>query len=471
MNNKLIKLLITLSMASIFSVSSGCAVTNSLVNPKPDDSLAKQRIVDLLDSFEKHCLDKDLVSRPSPKSGSEVFSKFNYVIGDENGKITRSCNFWSWRLGRFNNFDRNFITYYQHSFFISEIKKRFGVIYHSVANVLPGTCSSGKLHTMLLRDGETAINILFAHQDHSAMYCDKNYGQGYALSIRRLDLWGDKKPDSYIVSRDNVINLDRLSDDEKISTSEKWDSLSVQDKEAYTKSISDRMDSIRRLHAHYYEQYSEITAGNRETKRFLEQKKQESRDHFNKVLTNAIISSVNTNNRSSNTGIPASRLNTYNRPAVTPNAFKNQKGFDVRQLPENINRSQIVSSKPTSSSGVRTTQKAASTQASKPSNPSVRNEKSKVYEPMPTTKQATTDMWHSGQEYTLALTRLKAANKVTAECRAKGARIDSITYSQIEANSPPARWSFSSPNCRQGGFNGKEWKCDVSVSGTCFRMQ
>lgn len=448
-----------------FLLLSSCAATNSLVNPKPDNLISQKRIVDLLGSFEEDCLGRDLINNPNPAKGTKIFEKFEFVLGD----ISRSCTFWSWRLGSFGAFDRDFITYQQHKFFISEIKKRFGVIYHSVASVDSGHCSAGKLHTMLLRDGVTSIDVVFANQDHaSSLFCDKNYGQGYALRLSRLDLYDEKKVKSYSVNKFDIFNLDRLSDEEKFTVSEVWEDLSIKEKESYTKSIADRVDLIGRSHALYFEQRSEYVASVRNSERILQQKEQESSDRFNKSLANAIVDSLSKSQASSLTD--GAKINSYNKPIVNSNIFKDKKGFDVSQLPENIINNRVANDRASDLGSSEGAQKSYSLQKSSASNTIAKREKSKLYEPIPTTAQGINDMWHGNKDQTLALARQKAVNKITASCRAKGARSDPISYSEIEANSPPARWSFSSPNCRQGGFNGKEWNCEVTVSGTCFRM-
>lgn len=454
--------------APLFITISGCATTNLLVNPKPESSVAQQRIVDLLDSFESNCLDRDLVANPSPRNISTVHSKFSDIIGDEHGKISRSCNFWSWRLGKFGAYDRSFITFQQQNFFISELKKRFGVIYHSVTDMSPGMCAKAKHHTMLLRDGVSTLDVIFAVQEHSFI-CDKTFGQGYALRLSRLKLYDEKKPNYYSVGKIDIFNVDRLNDEEKLIVSKNWDNLSVNEKNIYTKGIADRIDQIRRLHAHYNESHNEYVQSMRNTSRILQQKEQESRERFNKSLSNSIIQSLNsTDSHIYSTDV---KYSTYKNPVITPNIFKDQKGFDVRQLPENINvmSSNSGEAKISSASNARKNNTPSKDMAA--NTRVIKKEKSKVYEPMPTTADGTNDMWDLSRERNLALARLKAVNKITALCRAKGARSDTVSYDDIKAGSPPSRWSFASPNCRQGGFNGKEWKCEVSVSGTCYRMQ
>lgn len=102
---------------------------------------------------------------------------------------------------------------------------------------------------------------------------------------------------------------------------------------------------------------------------------------------------------------------------------------------------------------------------------SASSSKSKVYEPMPESVQSTNDTWFGSQSDAVAYARLNAANKVTAICTKKGARIDTLSFPDIKAGIAPARWSYSSPDCHQGGVMGKEWKCEARVSGTCYRMQ
>ena len=126
-----------------------------------------------------------------------------------------------------------------------------------------------------------------------------------------------------------------------------------------------------------------------------------------------------------------------------------------------------------SGSGSLSSPSSSSTNSNMASSSSVSNQtqkKSKVYEPMPTSASGSNDSWW---DYDMAvdLSRTEAINKISDMCRSKGARVDVPSRSQVIAGNAPSWWNFSAPDCRQGGFNAKEWKCESKVSGTCYRMQ
>ncbi|MFO7603574.1 MAG: hypothetical protein R6X06_07140 [Gammaproteobacteria bacterium] len=109
----------------------------------------------------------------------------------------------------------------------------------------------------------------------------------------------------------------------------------------------------------------------------------------------------------------------------------------------------------------------ASTAPRSPMSPS----RQKTYEPMPETAKGNNDTWFGDRDKAIFYARLGAVNDISSACANKQARSDRPTSEQIRSGSAPPRWTFSVPDCHQGGWGGKEWKCSTPVAGTCYRIR
>lgn len=95
----------------------------------------------------------------------------------------------------------------------------------------------------------------------------------------------------------------------------------------------------------------------------------------------------------------------------------------------------------------------------------------KVYEPNMERATGRSTAGFTSLEQTQELALLNGINQIHRACSAKGARVDSVPNDMLRNKTAPPRWHFGAPQCRQGGWQGKEWFCDTPVAGTCFRMQ
>lgn len=93
----------------------------------------------------------------------------------------------------------------------------------------------------------------------------------------------------------------------------------------------------------------------------------------------------------------------------------------------------------------------------------------KMYEPQMETALGENGSWFAKQPIAEFYARLSAVNDISAACRERGARTDRPTTDQTRSGDAPERWSFGSPQCRQGGSGGDQFWCRVEVAGTCYR--
>ncbi len=117
-----------------------------------------------------------------------------------------------------------------------------------------------------------------------------------------------------------------------------------------------------------------------------------------------------------------------------------------------------------------TASSASSSQSSGQSSGSDLQYTGRSYEPNPIVVTKRNQSPFSTREMAVNYARLAAVNEITAQCRQRGARSDGPTYRQISnGEKPPAWWNFSAPDCKQGGWDDKEWICSAQVAGTCYR--
>lgn len=95
--------------------------------------------------------------------------------------------------------------------------------------------------------------------------------------------------------------------------------------------------------------------------------------------------------------------------------------------------------------------------------------RSKIYEPMMETALGENMDWFSDRSLAVFYARLGAVNDISKACGDRGARVDRPTTDQLKSGDAPMRWSFGSPQCRQGGWNDAEWSCRTEMAGTCWR--
>lgn len=121
-----------------------------------------------------------------------------------------------------------------------------------------------------------------------------------------------------------------------------------------------------------------------------------------------------------------------------------------------------INSKQTSPASKSTTKNTANptTSITKKSSPAVKS-RSKNYDVVPTVAIGINDTWFVKRERAIEYAQLKGVNQISRACVAKNARLD---------RNDSARLSYGQPNCQQGGFAGKEWKCEVKVSYPCFTI-
>lgn len=93
----------------------------------------------------------------------------------------------------------------------------------------------------------------------------------------------------------------------------------------------------------------------------------------------------------------------------------------------------------------------------------------KMYEPQMETALGENGSWFAKQPIAEFYARLSAVNDISAACRERGAKTDRPTTDQTRSGDAPERWSFGSPQCRQGGSGGEQFWCRVEVAGTCYR--
>jgi len=91
----------------------------------------------------------------------------------------------------------------------------------------------------------------------------------------------------------------------------------------------------------------------------------------------------------------------------------------------------------------------------------------KVYEPMPDTFTGEKG-WFSKRSRAVFYARLEAVNEISSSCRDRGARADRPDTDRIRSGDAPSRWTFSVPDCRQGGWKDEEWACRATVAGHCY---
>lgn len=115
------------------------------------------------------------------------------------------------------------------------------------------------------------------------------------------------------------------------------------------------------------------------------------------------------------------------------------------------------SSPPTRSSGATTVSPGGQTGSSAPAAPGL---PAKSYDVVPTVAVGVNDTWWGVREKAIEYAQLNGVNQISTACSGKQARVD---------RDDKARWSYGQPNCQQGGFGGKEWKCEVRVSYPCYR--
>lgn len=97
--------------------------------------------------------------------------------------------------------------------------------------------------------------------------------------------------------------------------------------------------------------------------------------------------------------------------------------------------------------------------------------KSRVYDPNPTVETGTTLSAWKDKKDAIGYARANAASKIVSKCRKKGARYDRPSAEELGNGITPDRWSLAAPDCKQGGWGGKEWHCTAKVWGHCYRKQ
>ena len=211
----------------------GCA---SGPRPPADPANQAREIQVFVDQLEQRCLDRNLTLNPSPRAGTKMPSELGETRG---GGLKHACTNWRVRRGG-SQLDNSFFVYRNHAALINEIKARFGVIY-DLSYPIVETCMNGREHVMLLRDGETMIRVFYGYYVGKTYCSTDNLGRWQAVAVRMskpcrvgdgtfmvcgpsgrgpevfsgLVNEGQMVSDDVVIPRQNVINLQRLTDQER----------------------------------------------------------------------------------------------------------------------------------------------------------------------------------------------------------------------------------------------------------------
>lgn len=467
-----VRRLLCLSLIGSLGLMSGCSYMTKQ-RPWPE---AKLVIEDFVDRFVNKCVGRDIVENPFPEEGKRF--PYKYVFGTGREAFKGQCTYRRGRLGYYNSYDKRYFLWKRWQEFLDIVNSRFGVIYHD-ATRFATSCEKGEIHDLLLRDGKTHLVVQFASGYEGLGGCRHLHWQGMSIQLNRKGLASSigfvpREGESYLIRRIDVMNKDQLTELEKRELAMRWEQLSDEEKKERTKRIAREIRISKSLLSSIAREREEIlnlkrTARRRERARekaFLNQLDQQLAQGMMGLQQQVIEKQRRDHqrdmqNQASQVNFPATSQ-PYSQQVSASQIFKDIKGFNPEQLDENItyqedNESQDIAPSYTSQSDQINQEGKAAT--------------SKVYEPAPEVIERETDSWFSDRNLAIAYARLKATNDIKDVCRRKGARSDTVTFSQIKAGNPPVRWNFSAPQCRQGGWQDEEWKCQTRVSGTCFRHQ
>lgn len=289
-------LLIIWIMASLLLVV-GCS---SGSRPPHDPAEQARQIQAFADRLEQVCLDRNLTVNPYPREGKHA--------------VAQSCTMW--RLARSgSNFDNRFFVYQNHHSLVNELKQRFGVIYHRQIGTV-GVCEVGREHYMLLRDGETVLNIVFKSHANNGAYCnprapegrwqevmvrlskacafESEFGMYYLLACgdnsrsphKRTPWYGDiisKSPEDIVIARQDVLNLARLSAEDVQQQQIAQQSRDVD--EAWLLGVAYHTDGID----HFIDRIASTNQYNREHNQAMQQRVRQEREARYQAISAGIM--------------------------------------------------------------------------------------------------------------------------------------------------------------------------------------
>lgn len=517
-------------VAAVFLQGCATGLGQNIVNPNVSEAEWKAEQQYFVNQLEKFCFDRPWDKRPlslsqnRPLHGSKNYNLWGRITDDMRGSYTSDFHYVCHLTANIPMYHAAFdVNGYRirrsspwaygnrRQAFHQLLQSRYGALDAKLA----ASTDSHQIPSgigMLLRDGETQITV---------QYFNKN--SGVRLSVHRRQIFEDAESnlanypagskvapwhDIYSALGNNnqgnrpsfikveapvspiklidILSFDQLSEEqlnELQSSRENLPSSTKARLQAQTQFNLYRFDqemTTRRNQSNDLKQYARESAA-------FERELAERRAAANRAIFANVVGSLQSQTSANSTSFNNS---TSSRHTATTSRSFNSNLAPWGDLQAEVARAkqmkqdQFNSSQPSRIKQGNVPVTSANKQVTAPAKPSNQsninvaassvaktNSKSKIYEPMPEKVQATTDSWWGSQSQALAYARLRAANQVTSICRGKGARIDSISFPQIEAGVAPSRWNYSAPSCRQGGFDGKEWKCEATVSGTCYRME
>lgn len=307
-----------------------CGIMAPIANRQPAAEEGQKRVSELVGQFEQACLGRDLMSNPYPNTSLRIPEKTG-IWEVKPG----SCNFWGTAGSNWGQYDKTFVTY-NRGRVVREFKRRFGVIYHQSAPISP-YCARGDRHLMLLRDGTTWITLKILARDHRNRLCDQDkwLAYGFQLSSGPPLLLGSLDPDEpYIVDRLDVVNLDRLSNEERQRVAEDWARMSVAEKNEHAKRVADAIRSINRSVEIATERFREDQASQREFNQRLQRQEDEGAAALNEMLAGKIGEFYQESAKISAQNAERSQQRAAMSRANA--AFSNIDGFNPSQLPSSI---------------------------------------------------------------------------------------------------------------------------------------
>lgn len=353
-----------------------------------------QEIKDWVSSFSRTCLERNLTLSPFPQSNTYLPLRLrdnhsHRLAGYQGSGIPHSCAFWRtsggkslmWGYPGINadtsaGWNNEFFIYHHHRTLIDELKATFGVIYHESQNSVD-MCSGGNHHIMLLRDGKTVIYLDFMYWRSGSPYCqNKNQYQAVMLRLAQPcpDGWGSnficgpqrtERPelanssgysdttfsngyrasarwtnssaieDDVIIRSVDVLNLDRLTEDQQLEVAERWEQET--DQQAYYLNVAKVIDMIQ-------ENNAGIRAANQEVRGIISTQNENERrrsdnlaNMFAQSMTqsfgNLQQSAVEINQRQTQMADMTRQTLSHHQQIQALTELEKQRFFDVRQLP------------------------------------------------------------------------------------------------------------------------------------------
>ncbi|MDP4535473.1 hypothetical protein Q3O60_04620 [Alkalimonas collagenimarina] len=270
--------------------------------PRPQHDPVEQarQIQAFADRLEQVCLDRNLTIHPYPHEGDHA--------------VAQSCTMWRRARGS-SDFDNRFFVYQNHHSLVNELKHRFGVIYHRQIGTV-GVCEVGREHYMLLRDGETVLNIVYQRHANNGAYCnprapegrwqevmvrlskacafESEYGMYYLLACgdsrrspyMRTAWYGTNvgnSPEDIVIARQSVLNLARLSVEE--IEQQQLAQQSRDADEAWLLGVAYHIDGID----HFIERIASSNQSNREHNQAMLQRVRQEREARYQAISAGIM--------------------------------------------------------------------------------------------------------------------------------------------------------------------------------------